>query len=82
MLVEFIADLFPDRSSLLPKDPVTRAKARFFIEAFRSKFGTAFGALVGKGEEGAEATIFEAIETFRGDAMQNDDITALAVRAL
>ncbi|KAJ7484166.1 glutathione S-transferase [Mycena latifolia] len=31
ILVEFIADLFPE-SGLLPKDPVQRAQARFFID--------------------------------------------------
>ncbi|KIJ63476.1 hypothetical protein HYDPIDRAFT_29284 [Hydnomerulius pinastri MD-312] len=37
VIVEFIADLYPD-SNLLPKDPVLRAKARFFIETFTAKF--------------------------------------------
>ncbi|KAJ7148120.1 hypothetical protein C8R43DRAFT_889144 [Mycena crocata] len=32
ILVEFVADLHPD-SSILPKDPVQRAKIRFFIDA-------------------------------------------------
>ncbi|KAI0654862.1 hypothetical protein C8Q70DRAFT_463241 [Cubamyces menziesii] len=36
VLVEFVADLFPE-SGILPKDPVTRAKARFFIEGVSSK---------------------------------------------
>ncbi|RPD55575.1 glutathione S-transferase [Lentinus tigrinus ALCF2SS1-7] len=37
VLVEFIADLFPS-SGILPKDPVKRAQARFFIEGVSSKF--------------------------------------------
>ncbi|KAI0634739.1 hypothetical protein C8Q77DRAFT_1216809 [Trametes polyzona] len=37
VLVEFVADLFPD-AGILPKDAVKRAQARFFIEAVSSKF--------------------------------------------
>lgn len=36
MLLEFVADLYPE-SNLLPKDPVLRAKARFFIDAVSTK---------------------------------------------
>ncbi|CDO71136.1 hypothetical protein BN946_scf184845.g6 [Trametes cinnabarina] len=36
VLVEFVADIFPE-SGILPKDPVQRAKARFFIEGVSSK---------------------------------------------
>jgi len=36
VLLEFIADLYPD-SSLLPKDPIERARVRFFIDAFSTK---------------------------------------------
>lgn len=32
VILEFLADLYPD-SGLLPKDPVSRAKVRFFIDA-------------------------------------------------
>ncbi|KAI8971285.1 hypothetical protein BD414DRAFT_469792 [Trametes punicea] len=49
VLVEFVADLFPE-SGLLPKDPVRRAKARFFVEIASSKFLPAWwGSIVGKG---------------------------------
>ncbi|KIJ63066.1 hypothetical protein HYDPIDRAFT_93282 [Hydnomerulius pinastri MD-312] len=37
VLVEFIADLYPE-ANLLPKDPTLRAKARFFVEVVNSKF--------------------------------------------
>ncbi|KZT38463.1 hypothetical protein SISSUDRAFT_986163 [Sistotremastrum suecicum HHB10207 ss-3] len=37
VLVEFIADLFP-QSNLLPQDPVLRAKIRFFIDVATTKF--------------------------------------------
>ncbi|KAI0646660.1 thioredoxin-like protein [Trametes meyenii] len=47
VLVEFVADLFP-QSGLLPADPIKRAQARFFIEGVSSKvvpswFGYFFG---------------------------------------
>ncbi|KAG1851366.1 hypothetical protein F4604DRAFT_2045907 [Suillus subluteus] len=32
VILEFLADLYPD-SELLPKDPVSRAKVRFFVDA-------------------------------------------------
>ncbi|OCH88395.1 hypothetical protein OBBRIDRAFT_795290 [Obba rivulosa] len=36
VLLEFVADLFPE-AQLLPSDPVLRAKARFFIETVGAK---------------------------------------------
>ncbi|KAJ3813407.1 glutathione S-transferase C-terminal-like protein [Lentinula lateritia] len=61
VLLEFVADLFPN-SSLLPKDPVLRAKTRFFIDTFANKFGPAlFTFQSGKAPNGAEG-IFSAIE--------------------
>jgi glutathione S-transferase len=36
VILEFIADLYPD-SGLLPKDPVDRARVRFFNDAFSTK---------------------------------------------
>ncbi|KAJ7598411.1 glutathione S-transferase [Mycena floridula] len=49
ILVEFVADLYPD-SHLLPKDPVQRAKARFFIDTVGNKFLPTFFATVFRGE--------------------------------
>ena len=50
VLVEFVADLFPD-SGILPKDPVLRAKARLFIDAVSNKFNPAqFSVLVNDGD--------------------------------
>lgn len=49
VLIEFIADISTSRV-LLPKDPVLRAKARFFIEVFSSKFIPAWHASATKGE--------------------------------
>jgi glutathione S-transferase len=47
--VELVADLFPE-SGLLPKDPVQRAKARFFIDAVSNQFVSKYGAHVMRGE--------------------------------
>ncbi|KAF9235617.1 glutathione S-transferase C-terminal-like protein [Melanogaster broomeanus] len=41
VLVEFVADLYP-QANLLPGDPVLRAQARFFIEVAGSKFGSSY----------------------------------------
>ncbi|KAG2364202.1 thioredoxin-like protein [Suillus spraguei] len=47
VILEFLADLYPD-SGLLPKDPVLRAKVRFFINAItRHVEGTYFDFLRG-----------------------------------
>ncbi|KAH7912760.1 glutathione S-transferase C-terminal-like protein [Hygrophoropsis aurantiaca] len=49
VLVEFVADLFP-QSSILPTDPVLRAQARFFIEAISTKFTPSYGGFVLRGD--------------------------------
>lgn len=49
VLVEFVADLFPE-ANLIPKDPVLRAQARFFIEVVNSKFVPAFQKFLLRGE--------------------------------
>ncbi|KDQ53770.1 hypothetical protein JAAARDRAFT_197211 [Jaapia argillacea MUCL 33604] len=61
ILLEFVADLFPT-SHLLPKSPVQRAKARFFIDAVSTKFLPKFLGFVVRGKaEGGEA-LYKAIE--------------------
>jgi glutathione S-transferase len=45
VLLEFVADLYPN-STLLPKDPVARAQARFFIDAISTKFSPGYGAFI------------------------------------
>ena len=50
VLLDFVADLFPD-SHLLPKDPVQRARARFFIDTVSTKFVPAWIGLLARGEE-------------------------------
>ncbi|EIW74414.1 glutathione S-transferase C-terminal-like protein [Coniophora puteana RWD-64-598 SS2] len=60
ILVEFVADLFPN-ATFLPKDPVERAKARFFIDQVGAKFSPGYVGFVLRGEshtatlEGARA---------------------------
>ncbi|EPQ53756.1 glutathione S-transferase [Gloeophyllum trabeum ATCC 11539] len=61
VLLEFVADLYPN-SHLLPKDPVLRAKARFFIDAVGTKLNPKFFALVMRGEPGAGEGLLQGIE--------------------
>ena len=49
VLLEFVADLYPD-SGLLPKDPVQRARVRFFIDAASNKANPASIAFYFRGE--------------------------------
>ncbi|KIY65402.1 hypothetical protein CYLTODRAFT_432235 [Cylindrobasidium torrendii FP15055 ss-10] len=53
VLLQLIPELFPDASTLIPKDPIVLAKARLFIESFSSTFVPAYAALF-SGQEGAE----------------------------
>ena len=43
VLLEFVADLYPD-SGLLPKGPVQRARVRFFIDAITNKLSASYAA--------------------------------------
>ncbi|KAG1856346.1 thioredoxin-like protein [Suillus subalutaceus] len=48
VILEFLADLYPD-SGLLPKDPVLRAKVRFFIDASTKHIeGSSLAFILGK----------------------------------
>ncbi|KAI9439571.1 hypothetical protein H4582DRAFT_2097764 [Lactarius indigo] len=49
VLLEFVADLYPD-SRLLPKDPVERARVRFFIDAVSTKVSPPLFAFFIRGE--------------------------------
>ena len=63
VLTEFVADLFPN-SDLLPKDPVTRARARFVIDFVSNKFLAVGGAFFfAKG--GPIEPVVEALETLQ-----------------
>lgn len=59
VLIDFIADLAPN-SSLLPKDPVTRAKARFFIEAVRTTYTSPWLAVFIRGDSEAPDEMYKA----------------------
>ncbi|EJF56550.1 hypothetical protein DICSQDRAFT_71278 [Dichomitus squalens LYAD-421 SS1] len=60
VLAEFIGDLFPE-SGILPKDPVKRAQARFFIEGVSSKFIPAYVSFIMKSEGSGEG-LYSALE--------------------
>ena len=49
VLLELVADLYPN-SGLLPKDPVERARVRFFIDAVSTKLQAPFAAFLYRGE--------------------------------
>jgi glutathione S-transferase len=59
ILVEFVADLYPE-SNILPKDPVLRAKVRFFIDAVSTKFLPEFTGPIARGQP--FEPLFEALE--------------------
>ena len=61
VLLEFIADLYPD-SGLLPKDPVDPARVRFFIDAFTAKDFAHAGALFVYGEGSPDAFVAAVAE--------------------
>ncbi|KAI9061575.1 glutathione transferase omega class [Trametes sanguinea] len=63
ILVEFVADLYPN-SGILPADPVLRAKARFFVDGVSTKFVPAWQAyLQGKGPV---EDFYKAVEYLQG----------------
>lgn len=63
VLVEFVADLYPE-SGILPKDPVLRAKARLFIDAVSNKLTQTQYKVINLGEGSAEDLVqaFEALQ--------------------
>ena len=63
ILVEFVADLFPD-SGILPKDAVLRAKARLFIDAVSNKLTPAQFQVVNNGADSEQlVTAYEHIQS-------------------
>jgi glutathione S-transferase len=61
VLVEFIADLFPD-SGILPKDLIERARVRLFIDAVSTKFLPCLGPFLGGGPFEPFFTALEALQ--------------------
>ncbi|QRV93911.1 glutathione S-transferase [Ceratobasidium sp. AG-Ba] len=55
VLVEFIADLYPE-AKLMPDSPVERAQARFFVDFVGGRLIPAFFAFVFKGDVGTALT--------------------------
>ena len=49
VLLEFVADLYPE-ANLLPKDPVLRAQVRFFIDAVSNKFNPGYRGYIFTGK--------------------------------
>ncbi|KAI8971290.1 thioredoxin-like protein [Trametes punicea] len=64
VILEFLADLFPE-AHLLPSDPVLRARARLFINAFQTNFFEAFKGFFAAYSEGADARFLEALEALQ-----------------
>ncbi|KAJ6570997.1 glutathione S-transferase [Mycena vulgaris] len=62
ILVEFVADLHP-ASALLPKDPVLRAQARFFIDVVSTKFIPAYVSAVLRGQ--SFDAVWDALEALQ-----------------
>ncbi|KAI0651478.1 thioredoxin-like protein [Trametes meyenii] len=64
IIVEFLADLFPE-ANLLPSDPLLRAKARLFANVVETKVLDALKAFFFVYADGAEKTLFEAFEALQ-----------------
>ncbi|KAG1837293.1 hypothetical protein F4604DRAFT_1601676, partial [Suillus subluteus] len=72
VILEFLADLYPD-SGLLPKDPVSRAKVRFFIDASTKHVeGPLYDFLRG---DGSYENVLKGIEFVHGDFAVGDHYT-------
>lgn len=63
ILVEFVADLYPN-SGLLPTDPVLRAKARLFIDIVSTKLSTAQMTVINAGDGDPELLV-QALESLQ-----------------
>ncbi|KAG2358601.1 thioredoxin-like protein [Suillus spraguei] len=64
VILEFLADLYPD-SGLLPKDPVLRAKVRFFVDANTKHVEEPFYNFVVHGR-GSYEDVLKGIEFVQG----------------
>jgi len=79
VLLVFVADLFP-HSSLLPKDPVQRAKARFFIDAVVNKYVPNYIGAVARGEP--TNIILKGVRPSRSCCQQRTLLSALNTPSL
>ncbi|THU79689.1 hypothetical protein K435DRAFT_785737 [Dendrothele bispora CBS 962.96] len=57
VLLEFLSDIHPSTPTLLPRDPVKRARARFFIDAVSTKFVLGEKEAIGGLMEGVESVM-------------------------
>ncbi|KZV74999.1 hypothetical protein PENSPDRAFT_662016 [Peniophora sp. CONT] len=62
VLLEFLADLYPS-AGLLPKDPVQRAKARFFIEKVDSMISSPWSGFQQRNGHGPKELFLTGLET-------------------
>jgi glutathione S-transferase len=62
IIVDFVADLFPE-SGLLPKNPIDRARARFFIDVTNNKLISAWHTFLSKG--GSPEKLFEGADAIQ-----------------
>ncbi|KAH7912765.1 glutathione S-transferase C-terminal-like protein [Hygrophoropsis aurantiaca] len=68
VILEFIADIYPE-ASLLPSDPVLRARARFLVDAAATKFfPVVFGFLNGIESHQTVLNIIDAIQALLPDS--------------
>ncbi|KAG2141834.1 thioredoxin-like protein [Suillus clintonianus] len=72
VILEFLADLYPD-SGLLPKDPVLRAKVRFFINANAKHIEDPLYAFIRKNEP--YENVLKGIEFIQGLLEEGSDFT-------
>ncbi|THH20030.1 hypothetical protein EUX98_g8656 [Antrodiella citrinella] len=63
VLLEFVADLYPE-ANLLPKDPVLRAKARFFIDCVTTKFVPVYMGYIISGKD-SQADVIKLFKEFQ-----------------
>ncbi|KIY63085.1 hypothetical protein CYLTODRAFT_382775 [Cylindrobasidium torrendii FP15055 ss-10] len=62
VLLQLIPELYPGRSTLIPKDPIVLAQARVFIETFTNAFMPAWSAFLFKNADDAEEQMRAALQ--------------------
>lgn len=75
VLIEFVADLMPN-TSLMPSDPVSRARVRFFMDAVSQKIIPGYISFILKGE--APETLYSALSDIQ-DLLSSEEEGSFAV---